>query len=261
MKENIQNISLDQPVLIDHYLIDKKIPCIITLIRSNNKINEKVYLTATVIREFNGKFLSYAWYMNYDGENSIRLLKLKIDYFSLLLKQLNNENIEITGILDIKVESNLYSAMEYFNSAYDRSNEGKYNEAIQLYSKAIELYPIIERIKMSEAYFNRGLNRRLINDLSGAISDYSEAILIKPDYYKAYYNRGIAKMKKQDFIGAIADFTFVINSENSDKKITASSYGNRGFSKYSIGQYSCSDLKKASELGHETYKSYLAKCE
>lgn len=118
----------------------------------------------------------------------------------------------------------------------------------------------IEKVKLSEAYFNRGLNKRYLNDLSGSISDYSEAIKIRPDYYKAYHNRGVAKMKKENFISAIADFTMIINSQFSDKNIISSSYGNRGLAKLSIGQNPSSDFFKAVELGNETHKSYLENC-
>lgn len=260
MKEKVANLKLDQPVLIDHYFIENNVPCIVTLIRSNEQNFERIFLTATVIRELKGKFLSYAWYLNYDGESSLKKLKSNVDYFSLLMSQLNGLNTELVSRSKSKVEPKLVDAVNYFNTAYDLSSGGKYKDAIELYSKAIELYPITEIIKISEAYFNRGVNKRYLNDLSGAISDYSEAIKIRPEYYKAYHNRGVAKMKKEDFVSAISDFTIIINSESLDKNIIASSYGNRGLAKFSIGQNACTDFIKAVELGREAYKSYLEYC-
>jgi tetratricopeptide (TPR) repeat protein len=259
MKEKVENLDLDQPVLIDHYYIAKNVPCIITLGRAYENNVDRIFLTATVIQELNGKFLAYAWYLNYEGENSLINLKSKVDYFSLLISQMNKTKIKQEPA-KIDVEPKLMEAVTYFNTAYKKSSEGKYKDAIDLYSKAIELYPKNERIKISEAYFNRGINKRYLNDLSGAISDYSKAIEIRPEFYKAYHNRGVAKMKKQDFDGAIEDFTIIIKSESLDKNIIASSYGNRGFAKFSIGQNACPDFRKAFELGSEDYKAYLQNC-
>lgn len=92
MKEKVANLDLDQPVLIDHYFIEKYVPCIITLGRSNENNLEKIFFTATVIRQINGKFLTYAWYLNYDGEDSLKKLKSKVAYFSLLISQMNLTN-------------------------------------------------------------------------------------------------------------------------------------------------------------------------
>lgn len=260
MKDKIDNLELDQPVLIDHYFIEKNVPCIVTLIRLKEHNFEKIFLTATVIRELNGKFLAYAWYLKYDGESSLKELKSKADYFSLIISQLNAPDVDLKNHPESNLGPKLADAVNFFNSAYKYSSEGKYKDAIDLYSKAIELYPKNERIKISEAYFNRGINKRYLNDLSGAISDYSKAIEIRPEYYKAYHNRGFAKMKKQDFNGAIEDFTIIIKSESLDKNIIASSYGNRGFAKFSIGQNACPDFRKAVELGSEDYKPYLQNC-
>jgi tetratricopeptide (TPR) repeat protein len=260
MKDKIETLEFDQPVLLEHYFIEKNVPCIVTLIRSNEHNFEKIFLTATVIRELNGKFLACAWYLKYDGEGSLREIKSKADYLSLIISQLNTPDNDLTDHTENNLDPQLADAVNLFNRAYKYSSEGKHKDAIDLYSRAIQLYPKNERIKISEAYFNRGINKRYLNDLSGAISDYSKAIEIRPDYYKAYHNRGVAKMKKQDFDGAIEDFTLIIKSESHDKNMIASSYGNRGLAKFSSGKYACADFRKAVELGSEEYKAYLEDC-
>ncbi len=53
----------------------------------------------------------------------------------------------------------------------------RYDSAAHWFTEAIERLPYYH-----QAFFNRGLARESLGDLSGAVSDYSEALRIKPDY-------------------------------------------------------------------------------
>ena len=46
-----------------------------------------------------------------------------------------------------------------------------------------------------EAYYNLGNVKRELKDYYGAISDYTKAIEINPNFKSAYKNRGISKRK------------------------------------------------------------------
>jgi tetratricopeptide (TPR) repeat protein len=257
----IDGLKMDQPVLIDHYYIAKSAPCLITLVRSIENGFERIYLTATAFFSMHGKFISLAWYLRYDGADSIQQLRSKIDYYYFLLEQMNSNSSGDAKVADFKgVNRDLASAVGYYNSAIDSSNEGKYQQAIDLYSKAIEFYPNAEKTKLSEAYFNRAMNKRQIGDNIGAIKDYSTAIEIRPDYFKAYHNRGFAKMIIKEYQEAISDFSHVINSNGIDKELLKSAYGNRGLSKYELHQNYCDDIKTAVNLGNERLRIYLIDC-
>ena len=54
-------------------------------------------------------------------------------------------------------------------------------------------------------YVGRGAVRQVREDLSGALADYNQAVLIKPDLAGAYENRGVVKRLKGDLVGAAAD--------------------------------------------------------
>ena len=69
------------------------------------------------------------------------------------------------------------------------------------FDKAIELFP-----RRAYAYNNRGIVKRLKNDLKGAIRDFDQTIKFIPTYAHAYDNRGAAKMLSKDLAGAIKDF-------------------------------------------------------
>ena len=63
------------------------------------------------------------------------------------------------------------SATEYWNRAYDKSENGDNYGAIADYTKAIELNP-----DYANAYYNFGLAKYYLDDLDGACSDVREAI-------------------------------------------------------------------------------------
>jgi tetratricopeptide (TPR) repeat protein len=65
--------------------------------------------------------------------------------------------------------------------------QGKLEEAIEAYNKAIVLKP-----DNADAYYNMGATLKEQGKLEEAIEAYNKAIAIKPDYVEAYSNMGIA---------------------------------------------------------------------
>ena len=79
--------------------------------------------------------------------------------------------------------------------------KGNYDQAITDYTQAIKLKP-----DDTEAYYNRGNAYDSKGNHDQAITDYTQAIKLKPDLAEAYYNRGITYKAKKDKLRAIADF-------------------------------------------------------
>jgi len=128
-------------------------------------------------------------------------------------------------------------ALALYNRAYARYLEGDaeggaedYNQAIRLQPNYAEAFnsrgdvpgnktdfddydagPLFEPNAahafhvLAEAFNKRGNARRDSDDLEGALQDYSQAILLKPDFAEALYNRAIARRSKGDLEGAIRD--------------------------------------------------------
>ena len=116
-------------------------------------------------------------------------------------------------------------AKEYFIRATSNMDKKYYWEAIDDFSRAIEFEP-----RYAEAYNNRGIAKRNVEDRNGAIDDFTLAIDIDPKYAEAFNNRGNAKLDLTDYAGAVDDYTNAINLDPRH----AETYNNRGLARNSL---------------------------
>lgn len=124
-----------------------------------------------------------------------------IEYFHYDKTMFNDENDEI----DIK---DLDTLDEYFDcntNGVALNNMREYRDAIDYYSKAIDLIDYY-----ALAYYNRGLARSNLGFFKKAIKDYDKAIELSKNYKDAYYNRGVAKNHASLHKEAIEDYNKVI---------------------------------------------------
>ena len=121
------------------------------------------------------------------------------------------------------------------------SGLGNYRQAIEDFSKAIEIKP-----GYPEAYFNRGVVYKGLGNYKLAIEDYSRAIEIKPRYADAYNNRGNAYSALGNYMQAIEDYSRAIEI----KPGHVAAYNNRGSAYLNQGDNisGCRDARKACEL-------------
>ena len=98
------------------------------------------------------------------------------------------KNILFTLALLVSFSSFGQTAKEYFQSGYDKAENGDYYGAIADFTKAIELKP-----NNASTYYNRGLAKAKLEDFKAAIVDYNIAIEFDPNHTNAYYNRAISK--------------------------------------------------------------------
>src|SRR6185295_20042896 len=69
--------------------------------------------------------------------------------------------------------------------------------------------------RIAGAYNNRGNAYRDQGNFDMAVSDYGQAIRLKPDYANAFNNRGLAYRAQSDYGRAIADFNEAIRLDPS----------------------------------------------
>jgi tetratricopeptide (TPR) repeat protein len=139
------------------------------------------------------------------------------------------------------------TAEDYFYRAYN-APANSHQFKIDNYDMCINLNYKYK----SKAYNNRGNAKSKLKDYYGAITDYTKAIELKPDYAIAYFHKGSNKFDLKDYDGAIADFNKAIELDPQ----FAMSYAMRGVAKNMSGKAFCSDFKKSCELGYEVTCEY-----
>jgi zinc protease len=80
-----------------------------------------------------------------------------------------------------------------------------YKGALADYTKALETNP-----EDHQAYYGRGVSRRLLRDDTGAIADFTKCLELNPKANNAFIERGKLLLNRRDFNRALADFTAAI---------------------------------------------------
>lgn len=132
------------------------------------------------------------------------------------------------------------------NHHYEQRN---LDSAFYYFNEVVELYP-----ESDEGYFKRAKVLEKINDLPGAVNDYSIAIEINP-IPKYYNNRGVAQMLMQEFEKAKRDFLSALQLEKSNMNTLA----NLGYVYHYLGQSedACATLKIVYDNGDNSVGQYL----
>jgi len=140
-------------------------------------------------------------------------------------------------------------AGSYNNRGIAYAKLNKYEQAIEDFSKAIELDP-----DFAEAYNNRGLSYAELNEHEQAIKDYDKAIELNPNYAVAYNNRGNAYAKLNKYKQAIEDYDRAIKLNPA----LAGAYNNRGIAYAKLNKYerAIKDYGKAIELNPDFVEAY-----
>ncbi|MGB9407690.1 MAG: tetratricopeptide repeat protein [Terracidiphilus sp.] len=187
-------------------------------------------------------------------------LSIPPEYFQEAMSRLRERflNVPLTAVLHPASPSAQLAAMEQKAAAdaappvqekeltaqqwFERGvNAVDLDEKLRLYTQAILL-----KSDYFEAFNNRGAARELMGDFEGSVNDYNEAIRLKPDYAGAFGNRGNARAKKGDFEGAVKDYNKAIRL----KPDYALTFYNRGLTRYNKGDLegALKDYNKAIRL-------------
>ncbi len=104
------------------------------------------------------------------------------------------------------------TADQYFNKGYDHALEGKFNEAVAQYSKALELNP-----NYANAYYNRGWVYYQLTNYTDCVRDMSKVIAYDDTFQPAYMMRGTAYYSLQFYQKAFADYQKAVELNPKDK--------------------------------------------
>ncbi len=140
-------------------------------------------------------------------------------------------------------------AETYYYIGFSYAKMGKDIDAIEYFTKAIEMEPLNE-----VAYYNRGISYANQGKNQNAIKDFSKAIEINRQYESAYYNRGLLHHTDGSIDEAIEDYSVALRIH--PQHLPA--LNNRGLLYLSIGEEykALSDFKKAIEISPDCGECY-----
>jgi tetratricopeptide (TPR) repeat protein len=113
------------------------------------------------------------------------------------------------------------AAAEYFRQAYELQMSGDYQQAIELYSRSIALFPT------AEAHTFRGWTYSFLGDYDHAIEDCQQAIKIDPEFGNPYNDIGAYLIEQEKWDDAIPWF---------QKAMVAKRYEARCFPYFNLGR-------------------------
>ena len=130
-----------------------------------------------------------------------------------------------------------------------KRNQGLPSEAITDYDQAIKLRP-----DYPEAYNNRGVAKAKLGLFFEAITDYDQAIKLRPDYPEAYNNRGNVKQVFGRFKEALADYDQAVKL----RPAYSNAHNNRAIAKERMGLVieALTDYDQAIKLQPESPEAY-----
>lgn len=143
----------------------------------------------------------------------------------------HKEAVEMFSMyLAVGVPNPRHMADGYNNRGISQKNLGKYDLAIQDYTKAIELAPTDASL-----YVNRANAYRDLKDYDKAIAEYTRAAEIDPKNGMAYIGRGHIYLLKGDPIKSMADFNKSIEIDPNESEAyynrATVNYGNKEYAK------------------------------
>lgn len=127
---------------------------------------------------------------------------------------------------------------------------GRYQEALTEYTRAINLRP-----DYSTAYLGRGYVYQRLGDYKNALADYTKVIQLAPTDSEAHVVRGLLCDLMGNPEQAISDYTMAITIRPSN----AAAHYHRGMDREKLGdlQGAIADLQAAAAMGHAESRSRL----
>ncbi len=143
-----------------------------------------------------------------------------------------------------------FSAVDYNYRGVTYDKLDRYEEAVEDYSRAIELDPTFVY-----AYNNRGATYERLRKYDRSLDDYTNAIQHNPELAHAFYNRGNVYSKIKKPFEAIQDYSRAQNIDPTIMRV----YINRGSEFYILGKHreALTDFTAAIHLDPNYAKAYV----
>jgi tetratricopeptide (TPR) repeat protein len=132
-------------------------------------------------------------------------------------------------------------------------------EQMKNFKIALVYYDKLEKVnnKHKSLYYNRGWVKSELNEMPGAIADYTKCIEMQPNHFRAIFNRGKIYMASNEFAKAENDFDAFIKLMPG----YGPAYYNRAVVKYYLNKKedACKDAEIGKSIGDKSCIEYLQK--
>lgn len=138
------------------------------------------------------------------GKKRRENLQEKIEQFNhiSILPTLNEVKSLTLPIQPIEIESTGH-LQQLLLEALDAHGKNQLDRAIKLYSRILRLQD--NNYVQAIVYNHRGMAYFMLGEYQKSIDDFTQALKLKPDYFRAYNNRGITYRMLHQYVEALAD--------------------------------------------------------
>jgi tetratricopeptide (TPR) repeat protein len=172
-------------------------------------------------------------------------------------KQIPNDGLLMMKIFSLtSQEIQKRVALDYIIDGHDWHVKGEYIQSIKSFSESIRYDP-----SLADTFYRRGLSykewsRTDAEKSQYAIEDFTQTILIRPDYESAYFSRAAVYCYTGNELAALEDFTKIISLNP-----CVNSYYNRGVFCYQYDNYELAlkDLNQVIDLDTNNVFAYYSR--
>jgi len=170
-------------------------------------VNASLSLADIIFQEIRSYQRKYTKEMGKRRESFFQKIEESTDNLLFSSEQIQGRSIHIDPSLE-NVQDDSQSSQsidDLLVNALAAHNQNRFNEAINQYTKILELKP--DKTILAIIYKHRGMANFACSQYEQAINDFSSALELDSKSYKASYYRGVVKSVLKQYSQAIDDYT------------------------------------------------------
>lgn len=172
-------------------------------------VNASLSLADIIFQEIRSYQRKFTKEMDKRRESFFQKIEESTDDLLFSEEQIKKINIPANDIKNISVYNEDASIDDLLVNALSAHNQNRFNDAINQYSKILELKP--NNTICSLIYKHRGMANFACSCYNEAIDDFNNAFALDNKSYKAAYYRGVVHSVLKEYLSAIDDYSLSLS--------------------------------------------------